>query len=73
MNRKPATDWIAKQADLERLAALGLRSWEIAERLGDGITSDMVIGRARRTGVKLLGRVAALRMTKSEQARPSCS
>jgi hypothetical protein len=49
---KPKTDWVAKQADLERLAAARLRAREIAERLG--VTRNAVIGRARRTGVELL-------------------
>jgi hypothetical protein len=62
---KPKTNWAAKQPDLERLAAAGLRAWEIAERLG--VTTNSVIGRASRTGVKLLDRVEAIRMTKAEQ------
>lgn len=51
---KPKTNWAAKQADLERLAAEGLRVREIAERLG--VTRSAVIGRAHRVGVKLLDR-----------------
>jgi hypothetical protein len=68
---KPTIDWPSKQAGLERLAAERLRAREIAERLG--VTANMVIGRASRTGVKLLDRVEAIRMTKAEQRKQANS
>ena len=48
--------WEKERADkLKRLAALGDSAREIARALGDGTTRNMVIGKAKRMGVKLHG------------------
>jgi hypothetical protein len=50
--------WESLQPELERLAKLGMRAREIGEAIG--VTKSAVIGRSRRTGVKLLERGHAI-------------